>query len=232
MIEMESKNYSEALKERFNDEDIEWRIQQSGISNNNPWVIVVPYIQARAIQERLDSVFGFQNWEDTYRETKKNGWICTLTVNIGNKQIKKENGADETNIEATKGGISDSFKRVASSGYGIGRYLYKEKIRFAECSIIKTEKYTEKVKIKNGEKTYIFYWEIPKLNNTINGKQLKKLCTLQQSAEVSDKKLKEYMIDKFKIDSRKNLNKGQFEELINIFQKKIDKNEKIKKEAC
>ena len=32
-----------------------------------------------------------------------------------------------TEFESIKGGISSAFKRVASSGFGIGRYLYKSR---------------------------------------------------------------------------------------------------------
>lgn len=160
------KNYSELLKKKFDDKDIEWRIQSCGLSKSGkPWAIIIPYLQARAVQERLDSVFGFENWEDCYRRIPNTkAWICILKVEIQGKSIYKENGADETNIESTKGGISDSFKRVASSGYGIGRYLYEEKERFAECSLQKTNEFTEKGKIKDGNKHIIFYWKIPKLN--------------------------------------------------------------------
>ena len=40
------------------------------------------------------------------------------------KRIEKEDGASVTDFESVKGGISNAFKRVASSGFGIGRYLY------------------------------------------------------------------------------------------------------------
>ena len=226
---MDNKNYSELLKAKFDENDIEWRVQQAGVTNGKPWAKVIPFIQARAIQERLDDVFGFENWEDTYRQTNKNGWICTLKITVNGKVVTKENGADETNIEPTKGGISDSFKRVASSGYGIGRYLYKEKFRFAECSLEKKDGFTEKGKCKDkNNKTVTFYWKIPKLNNEcfINADQLKKLCTIQSKAKVSDEMLKKYLVEKFNVDSRKKLNYVQFQKVIKRLENTINENQK------
>lgn len=172
---MENKNYSKLLKEKFDDKEIDWRIQSCGLTKaGKPWCIIIPYLQARAVQERLDSVFGFENWEDAYRQTNSGkGWICTLKVTTPDKIIYKENGADETNIESTKGGISDSFKRVASSGYGIGRYLYELEAIFAACSMKQTDQFTERAKAKHEGKTITFYWKIPKLNNE-NKEQIKK----------------------------------------------------------
>jgi len=228
MINMENSNmnYSELLKARFDNDDIEWRVQQSGLDKNGkPWCMVIPFIQARAIQERLDDVFGFENWEDTYRQTTKNGWICTLKVTVNGKTVTKENGADETNIEPTKGGISDSFKRVASSGYGIGRYLYKEKFRFAECSINKQNGFTEKAKTKNG--TY-FYWKIPTLENVYQTtpEQVKRLCTIQTKANVSDEIIKNFIMNEFGINSRKKLNNLQYEAVIKKLEATMKTNKK------
>ena len=47
-----------------------------------------------------------------------------LAYGINNEWISKEDGANVTEFESVKGGISNAFKRVASSGFGIGRYLY------------------------------------------------------------------------------------------------------------
>ncbi len=52
--------------------------------------------------------------------------MCTLSIrkDSNSEWIGKEDGANTTEFESVKGGISNSFKRVASSGFGIGRYLY------------------------------------------------------------------------------------------------------------
>jgi hypothetical protein len=165
--EMESK-----LKAFFKPEELEWRIQSSGFtSGGEPWAKVLCYVQARAVQDRLDDVFGIFGWKDTYRRDNKS-FICSLSVydNTKKEWITKENGSDETNIEATKGGISGAFKRVASSGYGIGRYLYKLDTVFAVCQVQKPNdkkgwNYAN-VKVKENEKDVYkkFFWQNPTLN--------------------------------------------------------------------
>jgi len=220
MIKMESKiNVRIELIKEFEENELEWRVQSCGIKNNKPWAMVLVYVQARAIQNRIDEIFGWENWSEEYREVD-GSIICRLGVYHNDRWIYKENGASKTDIEAFKGGISGAFKRVASSGFGIGRYLYKIESNFAECSLEKKEGFTEKAKTKDGK--YI-YWKIPKLKKdyTINSAQLKLLCTLQTQAKVSDDDLKAYIEKAFKIDSRKKLNSVQFENIINRLNKKI-----------
>ena len=103
----------EKLKEKFADEDLEFRV-------------ALAYVQARAIQTRLDEVVGVDKWKVSYREVT-GGFICTLSIFINGKWISKEDGSNTTEFESIKGGISSAFKRVASSGFGIGRYLYKSR---------------------------------------------------------------------------------------------------------
>lgn len=76
------------------------------------------------------------------------------------KWITKEDGAAITEFESVKGGISSAFKRVASSGFGIGRYLYNAKNMWFP--------------IKQQGKGYIFITE-PKLelNDKITSKDRK-----------------------------------------------------------
>ncbi len=150
-------NFKE-LKKPFDDSELEWKPQSVGIKNDEPWAMILCYVQARAIQNRLDDVFGPMNWKDEYR-FEQNGVICRLSVycNMKKEWIAKENGSPETDIESFKGGISGAFKRVASSGYGIGRYLYELDTTFAECSINKQKGY-KKAKTKDGK--YI-HWKVP-----------------------------------------------------------------------
>lgn len=59
-----NKDTTEAkLQEPFEPNDIKWRVQQSGVSNGRVWMKVLPYITGRAIQKRLDDVFGVFGWE-------------------------------------------------------------------------------------------------------------------------------------------------------------------------
>jgi len=148
----------EKLKKPFEDSELEWKPQSVGVKNDKPWAMILCYVQARAIQNRLDEVFGPMNWKDEYR-FEQNGVICRLSVYCSEKKewIAKENGSPETDIESFKGGISGAFKRVASSGYGIGRYLYELDITFADCSMTKQKGYKQ-AKTKDGK---YFYWKVP-----------------------------------------------------------------------
>lgn len=149
----------EKLKKHFSDTELEWKPQSVGIKNGKPWAMILCYVQARAIQNRLDEVFGPMNWKDEYR-FEQNGVICRLSVYCSERKewIAKENGSPETDIESFKGGISGAFKRVASSGFGIGRYLYELDTTFADCLMTKKKGYKQ-AKTKDGQ---YLYWKEPK----------------------------------------------------------------------
>lgn len=51
------------------------------------------------------------------------GFICSLNLQFGEYWVSKQGTANLTDIEAIKGGESNSFKRCAAK-VGIGRYLY------------------------------------------------------------------------------------------------------------
>ena len=80
------------------------------------------YIDARDVMQRLDEVVGIDGWQDKY-EWIGQRIICTLSVRIGGEWVTKSDGADDSQIEGAKGGISDALKRAAVK-FGIGRYLY------------------------------------------------------------------------------------------------------------
>jgi hypothetical protein len=156
-------NTQEKLQAPFPADEIEFRVQSCGISQGGkPWAMVLAYVQARAIQKRLDDVFGWDGWQDEYR-TQDGNTICRLGVKNSNGEwIWKENGASETQVEAFKGGISASLKRVAASGYGIGRYLYDLTESFAECVSEKPKNMVGWNKAQTKDKKTI-YWKTPTL---------------------------------------------------------------------
>ena len=125
------------LSEPFPSADVEWRItkvhQRSGLA--------VPYITSRAIQTRLDNVVGPFCWRTRYipwhqyipkpsrgenpeaDRTPIASQLCGLSIYDEEKRewIEKIDGAENTDFESIKGGISDSFKRAAVL-WGIGRF--------------------------------------------------------------------------------------------------------------
>jgi hypothetical protein len=105
----------------FPAKDVEWRIQKK--SKDGRKALVIAYHDARTVMYRLDEAVGPENWQDSYRPGADGGVICSLRVRFGDEWIAKEDGAENTQVEAIKGGISDAFKR-AGVKWGIGRYLY------------------------------------------------------------------------------------------------------------
>ena len=156
----EVKKIEAALQAPFPAADIEWRAQQVGLTKDGkPWAKVLAYVTNRAIQGRLDEVFGADGWQNMIREWRDKSTVCGISVRFGNEWITKWDGADETDIEATKGGISDAMKRAAVH-WGVGRYLYKLDVTFAECTL-ERQRGPEWHQAKSGQT--IFYWKTPAL---------------------------------------------------------------------
>ena len=110
------------LKEPFDPLEIEWRV---GVTNADKTKgLALAYVTNRAIQNRLDSVFGCFGWKNEFREWRGNSQLCGISVLHDGQWINKWDGADDSNMEATKGGLSDAMKRAAYQ-WGIGRYLYE-----------------------------------------------------------------------------------------------------------
>lgn len=118
------------LKAPFPVEKLSWRVGQKSnwdkskncpIDTNKPVkAMMLVYIDARDVQDRLDEVCGV-NWENEFKSV--NGrTTCKITIN----GKSREDGAGDTDFEAEKGGLSDAFKRAAVQ-WGIGRYLYEAK---------------------------------------------------------------------------------------------------------
>lgn len=118
---MDEKEIQEKLQRPFYPSEIEWRLGSTNSAKTSG--IALPYITNRAIQNRLDEIFGITGWKNEFIVNDKSK-ICGISLKFGDTWITKYDGADDTNIEATKGGISNAMKRAAVQ-WGIGRYLYK-----------------------------------------------------------------------------------------------------------
>ena len=129
------------LKAPFKSDELEWRVQRCGKSNGKVWAIIVPYVNNRAIMDRLDEVVGFGNWSNDYQEIAgkaEPGLICAISIELPPRHEDdycnvrtKHDAAPYTTVESIKGGASDSMKRAAVQ-WGIGRYLYKLGTIFAQ----------------------------------------------------------------------------------------------------
>ena len=142
------------LDEPFAAEDIEWRAQSCGKGNNGFWVSVLAYVTNRAIMARLDAVCGKANWKNEFRDVGK-AVECGISIKIDGEWVTKWDAAEETNIEAVKGGRSGAMKRAAVQ-WGIGRYLYNLDAGWGQI----VERGQHKAKTKHGE---WFQWNPPQL---------------------------------------------------------------------
>ena len=114
------------LDEPFAPDQIHWRVGQTKEPYSDgqpPRATLLAYLTSRDVQDRLDNVFGKANWRDEYQQGPDGGVKCTIFVRVGGEWVGKEDGAENTNIEAIKGGYSGALKRAAVK-WGIGRYLY------------------------------------------------------------------------------------------------------------
>lgn len=131
----------------FPENEVEWRIGQTGIKGNKQiWAMCLAYVTARAIMDRLDEVVGPENWKAEYSFVSDKGVICRLSIKCGTEWVTKEDGAEQTDVESFKGGISGALKRAAVL-WGIGRYLYGLESGFAQiCDIENKDAYFAKMK--------------------------------------------------------------------------------------
>lgn len=115
----------------FAPEDLEWRLQK--VVEAKELGIAVPYVTNRAIMGRLDDVVGPENWYNEFKPWHgaggKEAQLCGLSIRYGDGFITKWDGAENSDIEPVKGGLSDSMKRAAVQ-WGIGRVLYNMDVVF------------------------------------------------------------------------------------------------------
>lgn len=148
----------QALAAPFPQEDLEFRVQQAGEKNGRIWALVVPYVTNRAIMSRFDEVCGPDRWWNEYRPGPAGGVLCGISVLMEDgRVITKWDGAENTEIEPVKGGISASMKRAAVV-WGPGRILYSLPEMFAVIS----EDGRERGKTREGKS---FRWNAPALPN-------------------------------------------------------------------
>ena len=150
------------LKEPFQPLDIEWRVQQASAVGAKPWALVLAYITSRAVQDRLDTVAGPEKWKNEYTKGPDGGVLCGISIKVGDEWVTKFDGADNTNIEATKGGLSSSMKRAAVQ-WGIGRYLYDVESSFVSMTKNKPADMTGWHKHYEPKTKENFFWKPPEL---------------------------------------------------------------------
>src|SRR6266516_3845864 len=104
----------------------EVRFKPGVISGNR--ALALAYVDARAIQDRLDDVLDVTGWQDEYECLPDGSVVCRLRLRLGGEWITKMDvgGPSEQPDEGDrrKAAFSDALKRAAVK-FGVGRYLYR-----------------------------------------------------------------------------------------------------------
>ena len=108
-----------ALSAPFPAEEIQWRVE--AISKDKKRALVVPYVDARAVLDRLDEVVGPENWHDAYEVLPKDGGTFAVKARLTVLGVTKEDVGEGDSLKAA---FSDALKRAAVK-FGVGRHLYR-----------------------------------------------------------------------------------------------------------
>ena len=116
MEQKDARAIQQELAQPFAPEDLESRLQKTIESQMRG--IAVPYVTNRAIQTRLDDVVGPDGWYNEYkpwhRAGQKDSQLCGISIYFPERGfITKWDGAEDSDIEPVKGGLSDSMNRAA-----------------------------------------------------------------------------------------------------------------------
>lgn len=133
----------ERLAAPFPPEAVSWRVGST--TGDKSKGMALAYIDSRDVQERFDAVLGPANWQRRHPHV---GGTTTCEIDVWCDErgwVTKTDGAGDTDVEAEKGSLSDSFKRAAVN-WGVGRYLYS-----LEAPWVELEPAGRSFKIKKGE---------------------------------------------------------------------------------
>lgn len=123
------------LRRPFTKEAIRWKVQTQYPKDNPTFALVVAYIDARLVVERLNHVI--PDWSDSYElvatgqgEQGAKQMRCDLTV----AGITRTDVGKGTGPEAMKAAFSDSLKRAAVK-FGVGVSVYAIPIQKMQCGV-------------------------------------------------------------------------------------------------
>lgn len=217
---MDYKITMEKLQKPFRVDEIEWRVGSTNSDKTKG--LALAYVTNRAIQNRLDDVFGIFGWKNEYREWKGKSQICGISVwfEDRNEWITKWDGADDSNMDATKGGLSDAMKRCASQ-WGIGRYLYK--LPQVWCEL---QSFGRSYKLKS--KPNLPKWAVPK---ELTDTQIKLIYDIAEKSGYEKSEVDAIVKKKYGVEDTDRVNEDQFEEICKGFESNPKNQEKNKKSS-
>jgi hypothetical protein len=152
------------LQMPFDPQDIEWRVARAMQTKNGNKAVVLAYVTNRAIMNRFDEVFGPLGWKNEFKEWKGSSQLCGISIKHEGEWITKWDGADNSNIEGTKGGLSDSMKRAAVQ-WGVGRYLYNLEENWVDVKDKGQNYINSKIQVNKQDVWIKGYWDTPILPN-------------------------------------------------------------------
>lgn len=118
------RELSERLAEPFSVDEIKWKPQVV----KGERAMVVAYVDARVVMDRLDAVFGSSGWSDEYSLLDGGCVLCRLSCRVNGEWIHKADVGSPSEQpdegDRIKAAHSDALKRAAIK-WGIGRYLYR-----------------------------------------------------------------------------------------------------------
>src|SRR6266508_4052953 len=132
------KTLTRALAAPFDPKEVKFK--PAVVSGNR--AMALAYVDARAIQDRLDDVLGVTGWQDSYKCLPDGSVVCRLKLRLGGEWITKVDvgGPSEQpdGGDRIKAAFSDALKRAAVK-FGIGRYLYRLPSQWADYDPVKKQ---------------------------------------------------------------------------------------------
>ncbi len=123
-VRSDVEELTRALANPFDPADVRWK---PGVISGRR-ALALAYVDARVIQDRLDSVLGVEGWQDDYQCLPDGSVVCRLRLRLGDEWVTKVDvggPSDQSDGgDRLKAAFSDALKRAAVK-FGIGRYLYR-----------------------------------------------------------------------------------------------------------
>jgi len=124
MSDVQVERITKQLQEYFDPSEVSCK--PLTVSGNR--ALAAFYLDARAVQDRLDEVFGPDGWQTEYAVLPGGSVVCTLKTRWpGGVWISKSDVGSPSDQpdegDRMKAAFSDATKRAAVQ-YGVGRYLY------------------------------------------------------------------------------------------------------------
>jgi hypothetical protein len=120
----DTKQLSLALTAPFPAEMVHWK--PLAIKGNR--ALAAAFVDARAVMQRLDSVFGVGGWKDRFQVIDGGAVMFTLSVCVDGEWVERSDigspSEQPDESDRLKAAVSDGLKRAAVK-LGVGRYLYR-----------------------------------------------------------------------------------------------------------